>query len=76
MALFRISQGIAKVVDVAQVDEIEPAIRASRPGRHQIDQIERDPLPSGQTSRRWGIAIKARGGSVVIERDPWTSDAR
>jgi hypothetical protein len=35
-----------------------------------VDQISADPLPSGHTSRRWGVGIKSRDGSVVIERDP------
>jgi hypothetical protein len=58
-------------IDVAHADEIEPAVRAKRAGRYHIDQIERDPLPSGHTSRRWGVGIKQRDGSVVIKRDPW-----
>jgi hypothetical protein len=31
----------------------------------------RDPLPSGHTSRRWGVGIKRSDGSVVFEADPW-----
>jgi hypothetical protein len=69
--MFRISKGTDTVIDVALVDEIEPAIRASKAGCYHVDQIERDPLPSGHTSRRWGVAIKRGDGSVVIERDPW-----
>jgi hypothetical protein len=56
---------------VAQVDEIEPAIRSIERGHYHVDQIERDPLPSSHTSRRWGVRIKKRDGSVVIERDAW-----
>jgi hypothetical protein len=69
--MFRISKSRDNIIDVAQVDDIEPAIRASKPGRYHIDQIERDLLPSGHPSRRWGVGIKQREGSVVIERDPW-----
>jgi hypothetical protein len=50
--MFRISKGTHTVVDVAQVGEIEPAIRAAEPGRYQLDEISADPLPSGHTSRR------------------------
>jgi hypothetical protein len=71
--MFRISKDTNTVIDVAQVDAIERVVRASRPGHYDIDQIERDPLPSGRTSRRWGVAIKREDGSVVIERDPWQS---
>jgi hypothetical protein len=60
-----------QVTDVAQADQIEPAVRAAKPGRYDIDQIEREPLPSGHTSRRWGVAIKGPDGSVMIEPDPW-----
>jgi hypothetical protein len=28
------------------------------PGRYHIEEIRHDPLPSGHTSRRWGIAAK------------------
>jgi hypothetical protein len=69
--MYHISAGPDHVVDVAQADEIEPAIRAAEPGRYYADQIERDPLPSGHTSRRWGVAIKRQDGSVVLEPDPW-----
>jgi hypothetical protein len=69
--MFRISKETNTVVDIAQVDEIEPAIRASKLGRYHIDQIERDPLPSGHTSRRWGVGIKRDEGAIVIEPDPW-----
>lgn len=39
--------GQEPVIDVDQLGAIEPAIRSSEPGRYHIDQIERDPLPSG-----------------------------
>jgi hypothetical protein len=69
--MFRISKNLNTVIDVAQADEIEPALKASKPGRYHVDQIERDPLRSGHTSRRWGVAIKRGDGSVSIERDSW-----
>jgi hypothetical protein len=69
--VYRISKGS----DIgALVDSIEAAdafARESGPGRYHIDQITADPLPSGHTSRRWGIGIKRDDGSVVIEPDPW-----
>jgi hypothetical protein len=70
--MFRISSGGQEpVIDVASVDDVEPAIRAVEPGRWHIDQIERDPLPSGHKSRRWGDRIKRQEGSIVIEPDHW-----
>jgi hypothetical protein len=71
--MFRISQGLKKVVDVDTVDQIEPAVRALGIGRWVVDQIERGLLPSGHTSRRCGVWIKLTDGSIVIERDPWES---
>ena len=41
------------------------------PGRYHIDEISHDPLPSGHTSRRWGIAVKRGDSSVSIARDIW-----
>jgi hypothetical protein len=70
--MYRISHnGQEPIVDVDRLEVIEPAIRLSEPGRYQVDQIERDPLPSGHTSRRWGIAIKRPDGTVELEPDPW-----
>jgi hypothetical protein len=66
--MFRISTSQHNGADVAQVDEIEPAIRAAKPGRYHVDEISADPLPSGHTSRRWGVGIKTPDGSVVFER--------
>ena len=69
--MFRISRdGKEPVIDVASVDDVEPGMRAVEPGRRHIDQIERDPLPSDNTSRRWGVGIKRDDGTVVIEPDP------
>ena len=71
--MFRISRsGSDEIIDVAQVDEIELAVK-TKPGRYDADQIEQDPLPSGHTSCRWGVGIKKADASVVIERDPSTS---
>jgi hypothetical protein len=69
--MFRISRDLNTVIDVAQVDEIERVIRVLKPGHYHVDEISANPLPSGLTSRRWGIGIKNADGSVVIERDSW-----
>jgi hypothetical protein len=49
--MYRISRnGHELIVDVDQVDAIEPAIRSSKPGRYHVDEISSDPLPgSGDT---------------------------
>ena len=70
--IYRISRhGQESIVDVDQVVAIEPVIRSSEPGRYHADEISTDPLPSGHTSRRWGIGIKRLDGSVELEPDPW-----
>jgi hypothetical protein len=63
--------GQEPIIDVAKVEAIEPAIRSSEPGRYHVDEISADPLPSGHTSRRWGVGIKQPDGLVVIDPDPW-----
>jgi hypothetical protein len=62
--------GQEPVIDVDNFDDIEPALRDSKPGRYHVDEISADPLPSGDTSRRWGIVIKWRDGAVFLEPDP------
>jgi hypothetical protein len=69
--MFRISKDLNTIIDVAQVDQIEPALRVLKPGRYHVDEISAESLPSGHASRRWGIGIKNADGSVVIERDSW-----
>jgi hypothetical protein len=63
--------GQQSIADVDQVEAIEPAIRSSEPGRYHVDEISADPLPSGNTSRSWGIGISGTDGSVELEPDPW-----
>jgi hypothetical protein len=67
LPIFRISNRDGHVINVAQVKEIEPAIRACSPGFYWIDQIELELLPCGSSNRRWGIAIKEDDGSFLID---------
>jgi hypothetical protein len=53
-------------------EAIEGVLERLRQGRFHIDETSSDPLPSGHTSRRWGIAIKDKDGTIAIEPDPWT----
>jgi hypothetical protein len=57
--------------DVSSVDQIEPVIRASPPGRCQIDEISADPLPLGDASKLRVVGIKRDDGSVAIEPESW-----
>ena len=70
--MYRISpNGHEPIVDVDQVGEIEPVVPRSKPGRYHVDEISADPLPSGHTSRRWGVGIKRHDGTVRLKPDPW-----
>jgi hypothetical protein len=68
--MFRISNVLDRVIDVAQIDEIGRVIRVLEPGWYYLDEIRADFSPLGHSSRRWGIAIKRQDGSVVLEPDP------
>jgi hypothetical protein len=70
--MYRISRnGKEPIIDVDQVEAIEPAIRLSEPGGYYLDEISADPLPNGHASRRWGVGTKRADGSVAVEHDPW-----
>jgi hypothetical protein len=69
--VFIISSTEAGCVYLRTVEQIEPAIRSSRPGRYDIEKINVDPLTSEQTSRPWGVGVKGDDGSIAIEPDPW-----
>jgi hypothetical protein len=69
---FRISKGqhLGELVD--DVEELESFARQNGLGRYHVDEISSDPLPSGHTSRRWGVGFKDKNGTIAIEPDPWT----
>ncbi len=70
--MYRINQsGQEPVVDVEMVEQFESVVWSLPPNRWHLDQIERDPMASGHTSRRWGVAINRLDGSVEVEPDPW-----
>jgi electron transfer flavoprotein alpha/beta subunit len=70
--MYRISRdGHEPVIEVAQVEAIEPAICLSKPGRYHVDEISSGPQHSGHTSRRWGVGIKHGDGTVALDPDPW-----
>jgi hypothetical protein len=63
--MFPISPGRQQpITDVYALEGIEPAIRLASQGRYQIDEIPLVPLPSCNTSRRWGAGIKRTDGST------------
>jgi hypothetical protein len=71
-SIYHIGQsGRELMTDVGTVEAVEGAIRAGKPGRYHIDRISAEPLPSGHTSRRWGVEINRRDRSVTLDLDPW-----
>ena len=46
------------------------------PSRYHIDEIGHDLLPSGHTSRRWGVGTKHPDGTVTLDPDPWPRPQR
>jgi hypothetical protein len=55
-SIYRFSQpGREPITDVDSVEAVEGAIRAGGPGCYHVEEISSEPLPSGHTSRRWGL---------------------
>jgi hypothetical protein len=67
--VYRILKDGVTIIDVAEADEVERAIRALRPGRYDIGQFEQDTDPPGRIARHWGIAFKRQDGTVLIKWD-------
>ena len=72
MTVYRISRPEDNpIVDVDTIGGVKGVIRSAKPDRYHVDEISRDPLPSGHTGRRWGVGIKRNDGTVTLEPDPW-----
>ncbi len=72
--MYRISHNEQEpIIDADQVEAIEPVIHSIEPGCSHVDEISREPLPSGHTSRRWGVGTKLQDGRANLKRDPWES---
>jgi hypothetical protein len=54
--MFRISRDARElIINVDAIEQIEPEIRALPTGRWHIDEVPPSPIPSGHSSRRWGV---------------------
>ena len=54
MSVFRIVDRDGEIVaDVDGLAGVNEIVRRAPTGRYHVDEISADPLPSGQTSRRW-----------------------
>jgi hypothetical protein len=61
--------------DADTIDGVREIVGQQPPGRYRVDEISVDPLPSGHTARRWGVAIKrpdrTQRRTSATERMPW-----
>jgi hypothetical protein len=71
MPQIRVNRGDTIGGDANTLDGAREILRQHESGRYHIDEISRNPLPSGQTSRRWGVGINKADGSVMLKPDPW-----
>jgi hypothetical protein len=69
--VYRISKGpdVGDILD--SIESLELFARDHGPGRYHVDEIIADPLPSGNSYRRWGVVIAKQDGTVSVNRDPW-----
>jgi hypothetical protein len=64
--MFQVSRGGAIAGDADTLEGAREILRQQRPGQYAIDQISAGPLPSGRTSKQWGVGIKQSDGSVML----------
>jgi hypothetical protein len=70
--IFRVNDPNGEPIGTADSENgITRVIEGLGPGRYHVDEISSDPLPSGHTSRRWGVGIKRAYGAVTLDPDPW-----
>jgi hypothetical protein len=73
-SIYRISQpGRGPVVPVEAVESIEDVVKAGSPGCYHIDEISRDPLHSGHTSRRRGTTVRQPDDQCTLDLNPQPS---
>ena len=71
--ILRVNDPNGEPIGTADSQEgIKRVIEGLGPGRYHVDEISSDPLPSGHTSRRWGVGFKDKNSTIAIEPDPWT----
>jgi hypothetical protein len=59
------------VIDADTLEGARGIVQGQPAGGYDVDEIRAEPFPSGQTSRRWGTAIKRPDGAVSLDPDPW-----
>ncbi len=64
MSVFRVSQRGGGIDDADTLEGAREVVRGQPPGRYDVDEISREPLPSGHTSRQWGRMIRHPDGRV------------
>jgi hypothetical protein len=53
------------------IDYLKGFVADLEPGRYIVDEIRSEPGPSGHTSRRWGVLLKLKDGTIISKPDPW-----
>ena len=75
-SIFSVNRPDGEPIGTAEcADDIRAMLEPLPPGRYHVDEISSDQLPSGHTSRRWGVGIKRGDWTVTIDRDPWPNVA-
>jgi hypothetical protein len=71
-SVLQIIRGSDIVANVGSPEEIPSATQKLEPGRYVIDEssLSGRLLPAGQTSQRWGVAIREADGRVTLEPEP------
>jgi hypothetical protein len=70
--MLRVNDPQGDPVGVApDVEGLRRLVEGLGPGRYHVDEIAADPLPSGHTSRRRGVAIRHPDGRVELDPEPW-----
>jgi hypothetical protein len=73
--MFRIIRGFDYFTTADTPDEIAHALPHAGPGRYDVEEVTRtgELLPSRDSCRRWGTAIRHPGGQVILDPEPWPS---
>jgi hypothetical protein len=57
--ILRVNDPNGEPIETADSQEgMKRVIDGLGPGRYHVHEISSDPIPSGHTSRRWGVGIK------------------
>ena len=67
--MFRVSHRGEGLDDADTIEGARGIVRGQPPGRYDVDEITAKSLLSGDTTQRWGVAIKRPDGTVELPSD-------